>query len=368
MYEKRTKRRFTKKAVFVFVGIFIALAVLITGIILITGRKTLEDAVAVQPYGASSSYAAVGSNVVYIEDDYLKCINASQTEQWQIHLLSSGLELSTRKNKIAAAGNELLQVVDVQGKQYFTTKVTGDILSSRVCDNKAAVYVQQALTDETLSYILVFNMSGDVIYQLEVTDKYILDYGFDYSSDLLYLLELDTTGVVPISRISTYRPETQSMTGVKELKDQLIKSIYIIDGTVYALGTNQLIKYTSLGENEKEVIVYGWMLEDFYLVNQNDPRFIYIPSNTDENGINIVRIIRSNGSEVSINLPPNVFSVIYMQDKVYCFTNTTIYTYTSSGKFLRSLTLPFEITGADRAVDGYVFITAEATVYMLPLS
>ena len=34
MYEKRTKRRFTKKAVFVFAGVLIAIAVLVTGIIL----------------------------------------------------------------------------------------------------------------------------------------------------------------------------------------------------------------------------------------------------------------------------------------------------------------------------------------------
>ena len=368
MYEKHPKRRITKKAVFVFAGILIAFAVLVTGIILITNKKDLGDTIVSLPFSDSDSYVTVGNSIVYIEEDYLKCLNASHSESWQIHLLSSGLELTSRKNKIAAAGNELLQVVDSQGKQYFTTKVTGDMLSSRVCDNKAAVFAQQTLAEDILSYILVFDMTGNVIYQLDVTDKYILDYGFDYDSDLLYILELDTTGVVPISRISTYRPETQSMTGVKELKDQLIKSLYIIDGTVYALGTNQLVKYTSLGENEKEIVVYGWMLEDFYLQNQTDPKFIYIPSNTDENGIDIVRIVRSNGSEVSINLPPDVLRVIYMQDKVYCFTNTMIYTYTSSGKFLRSLTLPYEIDGADRAYDGYVFIKADGAVSLLPLS
>ena len=368
MYEKHTKRRITKKALFVFSGIFIALAVLVTGIILITSKKDLSDTVISLPFSDSNSYVMAGSYIVYTEEDYLKCVNSSGSEVWQIHLLSSGLELTSHKNKIAAAGNELLQVVDSQGKQYFTTKVIGDILSARVCDNKAAVYVQQKLAEDTLSYLFVFDMSGNNIYELDVTDKYILDYGFDYNSDLLYLLELDTTGVVPISRISTYRPETQSMTGVKELKDQLIKSIYIIDGTVYALGTNQLIKYTSLGENEKEIVVYGWMLEDFFLLNQSDPRFVYIPSNTDANGINIVRIIRSNGSEVSINLPPDVFSVIYMQEKVYCFTGTTIYTYTSNGKFLRSLTLPIEIDDADSAFEGYVIIKADGAVSLLPLS
>ena len=368
MYEKHTKRRFSKKAILVFSGIIIAIAVLIIGIIMITGKKDLADSINQLPFNENDSFITAGNNTIYLEDDYLKCINTSQTEVWQLRLLSSNLSLISRNNKIAATGDGLVQVVDSQGKQYFSTKVEGNILSARICDTKAAVNAEQSTSSDALSYIIVFDMSGSVLYQLDVSDRYILDYGFDYDSDLLYILELDTTGVVPISRISTYRPETQSMTGVKELKDQLIKSIYIIDKTVYALGTNQLIKYSSLGENEKEIVVYGWMLEDFYLQSQTDPKFIYIPSNTDNNGINIVRILRSNGSETSINLPPDVFSVIYMQDKVFCFTSTNIYTYTSNGKFLRTLPLPFAISGAQRAFDGYVFITADNAEYLLPLS
>ena len=137
-----------KKAIFVFAGILIAFAVLVTGIILIINKKDLGDTIVSLPFSDSDSYVTVGNNIVYIEEDYLKGLNASHSESWQIHLLSSGLELTSRKNKIAAAGNDLLQVVDSQGKQYFTTKVTGDILSSRVCDNKAAVFAQQTLAED----------------------------------------------------------------------------------------------------------------------------------------------------------------------------------------------------------------------------
>ena len=204
------------------------------------------------------------------------------------------------------------------------------------------------------------------MYQIEVTDIYVLDYGFDYSNDLLYLLELDTSGVVPISRISTFRPETQSLTSVKELNGQLVNQIYIINGTVYSLGTNQLTIYTSLGDNDNEIMVYGWIQQDFYL--QNEPSFVYIPSNTDEYGIDIIRIIRPSGSETSINLPPDVFRVLYQEDKVYCFSQTSIFVYTSEGKFLRTLDMPFSITDVNKAYGNNVFITIGDAMYLMPLS
>jgi len=364
---KTKKLKVTKKAIFVFIGIFIAFAVLITGIIMIsTRRKEFEETIVTLPFERSDNYVTVGNNLVYLEDDLLICKNSSLSTVWQKRLLSSELTLISRNEKIAATGDRLIQVVDIAGTHLFSTKLDGDVISARICDNKVAVYVEQTTGEETLSYIISFDMSGVFLYQIDVTNRYIMDYGFDYSSDLLYLLELDTSGVAPISKISTYRPETQSITSVKELKGHLIGQIYIIDTTVYALGTNQLIVYTSLGDNEKEIVIYGWIQEDFYI--QNGPKFLYIPSNTDQSGIDIVRIIKPSGYETTINLPPGVFKVLYLDEKVYCFTKMGIFVYTSDGRFLRSLDLPFSITDVNRAFSNYVFINSQDKMYLMPLS
>ena len=320
MIEKQQHRKlkFTKKAILVFSGIFIVLAVLITGIILLVTRsRGFEETMVTLPFEKDDNFVAVDNSVVYLEGDLLNSVNASLTSLWQKRLLSADLSLISRDNIVAATGDGLIQVVDSDGAHLFSTQLDGNIISARVCANKVAVYVEQISGEETLSYIINFDLAGIFLHQIDVTNRYILDYGFDYSSDLLYLLELDTSGVAPISRISTYRPESQSMTSVKELKGQLVDQLYIIDQKVYALGTNQLIIYTSLSDNEKEIVVYGWMQQDFYL--EGDPSFVYIPSNTDAFGIDIVRIIKPSGDETSINMPPDVFKVLYLQDKVYCF-------------------------------------------------
>lgn len=366
--ENRKKRRITRKAILVLSGIIIALTVLITGTVMLIGSsESLEDSIETLPFKEDASFVTTANTIVYLDEDYIRSLNENLTVQWALRLGSANLDLVCRNNKISAYGDGLVYVLDSAGRQFFSTRVDGNIISARLCDNKAAIFVQQKVAEDTQSYIISFDMKGSVLYQLDVSDRYILDYGFDYDSDLLYVLELDTSGVAPISRISTYRPETQSMTSVKELKDQLTERIYIIDGTSYALGTSELIKYVTLGENEKETVTYGWMLEDFFLEGQNDPKFLYVPSNSDETGIDIVRIIRSNGSETTINLPPKVFKVLYIEDRVYCFTQSKIYSYTTNGKFLRSFDLPYAIDGARRAFGNKVYLTAEDTVYLMPL-
>ncbi|MBT3320139.1 MAG: hypothetical protein HN948_10965 [Clostridia bacterium] len=369
MIEKQQHRKlkFTKKAILVFSGIFVAFAVLITGIVLLATRsRGFEETVATLPFEKDESFVAVGNSVVYLDNDLLICVSASLDVLWQKRLLLPDLKLVSRDGNVAATGSGLIQIVNSEGTHLFSTQLDGDIISSRVCANKVAVYVEQGTGEETLSYIISFDLSGIFLHQIDVTDRYILDYGFDYDSDLLYLLELDTSGVAPISRISTFRPETQSMTSVKEFSDQLVDQIYIIDETVYVLGTYQLVVYTSLGDNEKELVVYGWMQQDFYL--QGDPSFVYIPSNTDAFGIDIVRIIKPTGSETTINLPPDVFRVLYIEDKVYCFSQTNVFIYTNDGKFLRSLFLPFSITEVDRAFANYVFLSVGDKMYLMPLS
>ncbi len=369
MIEKQQHRKLklTKKAILVFSGMFVVLAVLITGIILLVTRsRGFEETMVVLPFDKQDSFVAVDNSIVYLEKDLLTSVNASTNIVWQKRLLSQNLDLISRDNIIVATGEGLVQVVDSSGAHLFSTQLDGNIISARVCANKVAIYVEQISGEETLSYIISFDLAGIFLHQIDVTNRYILDYGFDYSSDLLYLLELDIFGVAPISRISTYQPQTQSMTSVKELKGQLVDQLYLVNNKVYALGTNQLIVYSSLNENEMEIMVYGWMQQEFYL--SGEPSFIYIPSNVDAFGIDIVRIIKPNGNETSINLPPDVFKVIYLQDKMYCFTQTVVYVYSPEGRFLRALDLPFAIADVSKAYANNVFVEAGDKMYLMPLT
>jgi hypothetical protein len=274
------------------------------------------------------------------------------------------MKYTSGKSLIAAAGESVLMVFNVQGQNLFSRNIDGKINSVRLGSDKVAVETDQVLPDKTLSYIVVFGLDGSDMFKLEITGKYILDYGFNAGSQQLYILELDLSGAAPISRVITYRPDTQSMTGIKELKDQLVESVYFGESSVFTMGTKQLTEYSSLNSEGKEMLVYGWMLED--ISDKADLRFVYVPS-SDNAFIDITRIIKPSGDEVKINLPPNVFKIFDMGEKIYCFATNNIFVYTEDGKYLRKYDIPFPVDGAKRAMEGSVFLKAGADVYLLPL-
>lgn len=367
IYKKqKMKKRIPKKKLAFLIIVTISVVVFIIGLfmILTTGRE-LSDTMLKMPFSSDMKYFGMGQNIVYSEKEYLTCIDSSANTVWQLGLFSSGLEFTSNDDLIIAYSNSVIQVVNAQGQHRFSRQLDSEIISTRAGKNKVAVYVRQEQKDYTLAYILIFDLSGAELYKIEVTDRYILDYGFDTESSSLYLLELDVSGSVPISRISTYRPETQSMTGIKELKDQLVSGLHIIGEYIYAVGTNRLTIYkSSLSADDKSIMVYGWLLSDISILTE--PRFVFIPAQKQDS-IDIARIIKSSGSEVSINLPPDVFDIIHGKDRIYCFANKNIFVYTVDGKYSRTYSFPFEISSVERAFGRYVFVTQNSDVYLMPL-
>lgn len=363
--QNKTKRKIPRKALVFFISIIVVLIVLLTGLImLLTKGKQIEDTLVPMPFSSDAEYFNVGSNVVYLNEALLTSMDAKGKTIWQCSLYESGLHIVASDTAIAAISDDAIQCVDASGAQLFTTRIDGSVESARVGIDKVAVYVKQPLENNQPAYILVFDFSGNNLHQISVSDKHILDYGFDSQGDQLYILELDVSGSVPVSRITTYRPETQAMTGIKELKDQLVNGVKIIGKDIYAMGTHRLTIYPAANTgNSRDQLTYGWMTEDVSV--SGDPKFVYVPSGNAP--YEIARIIRSSGGETKINLPPQVFRIILDGDKIYCFANTSFFVYTGEGKYLRTYDLPFGADAVRRAMPGYVFISQGAYVYLMPL-
>lgn len=361
----KKKRRLPRKTIVFFSAVVVAFVVLLTGVIVIlTAGKDLKDTMKDMPFAPGPGHYVIGQNIVYSNNDLLTCVNKSLGTVWQLRLFSGGLTFTVNDNLIAATGQGVIQVIDANGQHQFSKQLDGDIASARVGKDMVAVYTQQHLENKTPSYIIVFDLAGNQLFLLDVTDRHVLDYGFDEMSDALYVLELDVSGSVPISCISTYKPDTQAITMIKELKDQLVSAVCWINNKIYAIGTNHLTVYQSLSSDDQKLTTYGWMLEDVY--ESSDPKFVYVPSSS-ENTFDVARIIRPSGSEIKINLPPGVFRILHQGEKIYCFANNQLFVYTGEGKYLRTYEFPFEIVGVERAVDDQVFIEHDDRVSMMPL-
>ncbi len=363
--KKTKKKRLPRKTVMFLGAIAIASIVLLTGLIVIlTKGRELKDTLVQMPFGADSEYFTVGETIVYSDAELLTCVDASQKLVWKLKLFTSGLSFTANDDLIAATGQGVVQVLNAKGNHLFSTQLNGEIKSARVGKDMIAAFVLQQADNETPAYIVVFNLTGEALFRLDVTNRYVLDYGFDEKSDALYVLELDVSGGVPVSRISTYRPDTQAITFIKEFKDQLVSSLYWIGDSIYAIGTNQLTMYESINSSNKQVMVYGWVLED--VCCSSEPKFIYVPLN-NTGTYDIARVIRSAGSEITINLPPGVFKILHQGEKIYCFANNQIFVYTGEGKYLRTYDLPYAIDGVERAIKNHVYIKSGKSVTLMPL-
>ena len=362
---KKSKRRMPLKTLFLLITVLIVLVVLITGVVmLLTKPKDIKDILIKMPFSKDSAFLTVGKTVVYSDGDLLDCVDTSNNLIWKIQLYKAGLNLDSNDYVIALTGDNVIMALSPAGENLFAIQMNGAVKSVRLGKDKIAVYSEQIVNDKKLSYIVIFDLSGKSVYTVDVSGRYILDYGLDLKSGQLYVLELDASGAAPISRITTYRPETQSITGVKELEDQLIERVIYDDGYIYTLGTNRLSVYTTLNSSPKEILVYGWIPED--LSTAGNAKFVYVPSK-DSAEIDVARIISMSGDETKLNLAPHVFKIIYDGDKIYCFATDAIFVYTGDGRFLRSYSLPFSIEGVKRAMDAYVFLSASDGVYLLPL-
>ena len=364
---KKTKKkhRISRRTIVFFSAVSVAFVVLLTGIIVIlTAGRDLKDTMKEMPFVPGPGHYVTGQNIVYADNDLLTCVNASLGTVWQLRLFSGGLDFTVNDDLIAATGQGVIQVIDANGQHQFSKQLDGDIVSARVGRNMVAVYTQQHLQDKTPAYIIVFDLTGEQLFLLDVSDRHVLDYGFDKTTDALYVLELDVSGSVPISCISTYKPDTQAITMIKELKDQLVSAVYWIDDKIYAIGTNHLTVYQSLSSEDQKLMTYGWMLEDVY--QSDDPKFVYVPASSSGT-YDIARIIRPSGSEIKINLPPGVFRILHQGQKIYCFANNKLFVYTGEGKYLRTYDFPFVIVGVERAIDDQVFIEHDGLISMMPL-
>ena len=368
-YQRNPRKKLSKKAIAFFVCAAVALTVLLVGLILwlstvIFSHSTGDKSLTQMPFSADAEYACVGTNIVYLNQQVLTCIDGRLKEIWKCSIDPGSIHLNANDAVIVAYGDEAIQCIDKNGTLLFATRIDGQVQSARAGINKVAVYVRQVLEGTTPAYILVFDLAGNSLYQIDVMGKYVLDYGFDSQSDQLYMLELDVTGSVPISRISTFRPETQAMTGIKELKDQLVTGVRLIGKDIYAMGTGRLTVYPAANTgSSRDIQTYGWMPADFNA--STEIKFVYVPAK--EGPIDIVRIIRPSGAETKINLPPGVFGIIATDEKIYCFANSSYFVYTKDGKFLRTYELGYAADSVQRAIPGYVFLTQGSSVALMKL-
>lgn len=360
-------RKSNRKPIYLIL-IAAAAVILITGlIILLASGRNLKDSIQKNVFSAQDTVLTQKNGVLYTSEDDLIFLDYAGKEIWKKKMFAPNVKITASETLIAVYNTKMVQLFDMEGEQRFSKEVTGEILNARCGTDKLAVITEVETEEEgRKKFLLVLDSKGEQLDNIDFNKQHIIDIGFYGKNNQLWVLTLDSEGVIPISRIATYNPGV-SMTGIIDINGQLVDKLIIDEKYIYASGTTNLNTFNLFGEKQDSILIYGWIFHGQYTLD-NKPVFIYVPRSAGtDNRFDSLRIIKTDNTDLTIALPPDIMKACIFNNKLYCFAPDKLYKYSLQGKLEDSYVLPYTIDSIFKVYENHVFFTKSADVFSLPL-
>ncbi|MHB1315099.1 MAG: DUF5711 family protein [Christensenellales bacterium] len=360
---KEKQKKKVRKRFIIFVITF--LAVIFGALIfwLLSGN-ILEKSIIQMPFKSTDTYLIYENGIIYIQGDRIIGINEKNEEQFNLKLNTSNVKLAVSSGTLFAYSTQVFQAVDLTTSQtLYSKEVNGKIMD--VAAGKECLAVLR-LDDSGVSHLDVYDMAGKDVTQLEFTYA-LIDFGF-IEDQSLWTLELDTTGSLPVSKISIYKDVGKSINGIVTVEGQIIQKVLFTDKELFLVGTNHVIYCNYLGENRKTELIYGWYLRS-YNIEAGEPLMLFSPrqETLESSYVSAVRIVTRPEKTITLQLLPGCIKILPGNNKVYVFTNETLYEYNIKGTLITKLKLPVKIQNVVSASKNKALLMSETDVYMVTL-
>jgi hypothetical protein len=304
--------------------------------------------------------------IFYAHEGVLHCIDAQNGERWVADLFAQDVSLSASGSVVAAYDVTTIRVYDPDGTTLFDRAFQQTICSVACGTGALAILLED---DSGVFSAVVTDLEGRILDTItNIPGRHVMDLGL-YGKDMLYVLALDTSGVSPISCISTYRPG-QAMTGSITSDGQLFEKLFFSGDQIFAVGTSYVISYSYTGLESSRMLVYGWQVRAWDM-SSGAPLMVFAPRTPGqtENRISTIRIASLPGYDRPVYLPPGCVDVVSGRGRFFCFTKSAAYAYNKDGVLLKTYTLPAEVDAAWPLMDGDAVLLVhgeECWVSLLP--
>ena len=239
-------------------------------------------------------------------------------------------------------------------------------ISSVACGKEiVAVMTTQKQEADSSSYYRIYDLKGNELHVIPFESKHILEAGIYAPTDTIYVLSLDTSGVVPICYITTYKSDG-TITGSIPINTQLLDNIVMTDTQMFASGTNSLTQYSYFGELEGETLIYGWKIYDEW-VKGSEVSLLYTTRESqtlDAGKLYSVKVIDETLSETMIYFPEAINYACCSENNVYAFAQNAAYIYDSEGNLTNTIETESPIKGAKKLSNGYAVVWDQAGTFM----
>lgn len=332
MRRRRLTVKNRKKLVMSLVMMLLALALLIgatAGVIaLIKGRNKSGELEALD-FSPEDSYVSTGSGVLYLSGGKLTYKDISNKKNdFSLTVSTDGVKIAGYGSTAAVYNASAMQIVGASSPVEFSGQVMDVKCGSA---HVAALHLSASGTTS----LIIYDIKGNLVDEIEFGARYLMNFGFyGGNGSLLWTLELDTSGSVPNSTLTTYDLAKGTTTGVIPIYGQLAERIVMTGSSTYVCGTNSLVRYKDNSEVYR-IQVYGWELLDVS-TESSKPMFLYRPR-SDEGQISTVEIYTvaeedlANETKRQLQLPEGTFAAYLSGGNVAAFAPDGVSVIASDG-------------------------------------
>lgn len=324
------------KKILIVVGALVIVALLALGFIVVRDRffssGELEMGGAVDiPEGAQLS--SFGDGYIFQNGGELVCLGKDGQEKWSLALTDPNASAAAASGYIAVYQNESLSFFGADGAEQYIKPL--NLVAAGVRCGTGNVAILNA--DRTVIYVL--SSKGSLLDTIAYSGQTVVDYGFYSSSDLLWVISLDTSGAVPTSVVSVYDNINKTTVAMQQFVGEVVYDLAADRSTssVLAIGTHRATPINISGGSAagKGVLVYGYD----YAAGSVGGTLVFAESEGWKAGsTDRIRIV--NGSAgVNLILPTACEAFLVTDEYIYAMSGEYIYTLSLSGSVIKTESL-----------------------------
>lgn len=314
------------------------------------------------PFYRNDEYTYNSKNLFYIKNNELKVLDQKAKEAFSIKDVPDNAKVAATENHVVCYNEKSYKLYSIKDKKEVNKKEGNiQILDIRLGDKYVAVHIREENGSTTM---YVYNFEGTEIYKVSSNANLLLDFGFVPANQNLWMMQIDVKSSRPLCNYSAYDVEKNSVTSVINISDQITEKILLNNNLMWAVGTNNIIRYSQIGKKEDTYLVYGWRLADYKFTAQK-PTFVLVPRVDENEKIKSVRVRHSDNSEYTFTLQEECFDVIISGEKIYSFTEEAVYLCDLKGNNMTRTNLPFPFKSVEKVMNDTQIIVDTGNGYSL---
>lgn len=326
---------------------------------LIVGTPSLDKNAISLPTPDKEGIFPWKDGVLSVYQNKLICNNLDGSSPWgsgSVDLPVTGMKARREGDFTVVWGGKNIMVVEKDGriKNNKVNEAPGEVVLA-----VPGVTTYAAITQEENQHRLrVYSMKdGSEIDEVLFPYASVLDMGyFGDKSGQIWVLTVDSHGVQPITKLTTYLPGKNSTRSIP-LRDEIGYRAVLQEKQTYLVGTHTMTYWENTSQKQS-TLVYGWNLQDVFTEKNGSVSFLFSPAGGDENGqISSLWYINTAGREYRIPMPAGVIRAMLKDNGRICaVTPKGAYSMAQNGTGSRFYPFSITVESIPAVVPGKAFV------------